>query len=77
MLKGFFKSSPKDMICIDFKERGREGEGKRESEREHRCERETSIGCLLYVRQLGIAPATFCCTGRRSKQLSHLTRAKG
>ena len=47
----FFYSSPKDMF-IDFREKGRKGEGGRERERE------TLIGCLLYVPQPGIKPAT-------------------
>ena len=41
----FFLSSPEDMV-VDFRERGRKGE--REGEK-HRCERDTSIGCLLYL----------------------------
>ena len=51
-----------------FRARGREGE--RESEK-HRCERETSISCLLYTCQ-GTEPATQVCalTGNRTSDLS-------
>ena len=56
-------------------------ERRREEEREgekHRCERETSIGCLSYVPQLQAEPATqesswwpFSPCGRVPNQLSH------
>ena len=54
-----------------FRERGREGE-------EHRCVRETSIGCLPHMPQPGTGPqpryvprpgtemVTFCCVGQYS-----------
>ena len=45
-----YLSLPKDMT-IDFRERRREGE-------KHRCEKETSVGCLLYMPQLGTKPTT-------------------
>ena len=43
------------LILIYFRKKGREGE--REGG-EHQCERETSIGCLLYVLRMGTWPAT-------------------
>ena len=49
-----FLSSPKDML-VDFREGGREGD--REEEK-HRCARETSIDCLLYMSQPGTEPTT-------------------
>ena len=64
------------MICLLILEReeGTGGEGVRKREK-HRCERKTSTGCLPHVPQHGIEPATFCCTGQCSNQLSHLARA--
>ena len=51
-------------MLIDFKER----EGERER---HRCEKETSIGCLSYVPQPGTEPATQAraLTGNRTLDL--------
>ena len=84
----FFLSSPEDML-IDFRERVREGERGREGERERNidvrekdwCERETSIGYLLYmwrpnlqcrhVPWPGIEPASFQFMEQHSNQLSH------
>ena len=49
-----FLALPKDML-IDFRERGKEG--KSEGEKDG-CERETLIGCPLYVPQPGTKHAT-------------------
>ena len=66
LTQSFYFFSLEDMFT-DFRERGRE----REREK-HRCERETSIGCLPFVFQLGIEPTSFLCTeGWHSNQLSH------
>ena len=56
-------------LTFDFRERGRRGE--REGEK-HRCERETSIVCLLYVPQTGPELTTQACalTGNRNSDLS-------
>ena len=73
----FFLFLPKDIFPIAFSERGRERE-------KHQCERETSIGCLLYAPGLGNKPTTQACaqtgnqthsfsvTEQRSNQLSHV-----
>ena len=55
------------------RERGRERE-KRKKERNISV-RKTFTSSLPYVPRLGIKPATFCCTGRHSNQLSNLARA--
>ena len=52
-----------------FRERRREREN-------HQCEREISIGWLLYPPWLGIEPSTFWCMGWCSKKWSHPTRAE-
>ena len=56
-------------LTFDFRERGRRGE--REGEK-HRCKRETSIVCLLYVPQTGPELTTQACalTGNRNSDLS-------
>ena len=66
-----------------FLEKEEEKGGEREREK-HRCDREVSISCLLYVPQLGIEAAiqacvltmdqsqTAWCMGRHSSQLSHI-----
>lgn len=59
------KSSSEDVLLILERERREEGGGGREEGREKktdgqtdRCERETSVDCLLYTSQPGIEPAT-------------------
>ena len=47
-----------------------------EGREKHRCERETSIGCLPYMPWLGIRPTTFWCTLWFSNQLSQLASAR-
>ena len=62
----FLQSSHKDVL-IDLQ---REEKGGREGEK-HQCERETSIGCLLYGPQLWTKPATQTCAlmGNRTVDL--------
>ena len=68
-----FLKNPHSRICFtDFRKR----EKKRERKARHWCERETLIGCLLYVPWPGIELATFWCMGRWSNQLSHWSRAQ-
>ena len=66
-------------MYLFFRDRGREEERKGEKQR---CERETSISCLLHVPQVGIRLATQACAliengtshlfaGTASSQLSH------
>ena len=51
-------------MFIDFRERGKKGDRQR-----HPCDRETLMGCLPYVPQLGIEPTTFWCTRRLSNRV--------
>ena len=75
------KTHPRICLLILESEEGREKE-------KHWCERDTSIGCLLFcsptrerTHNLGTCPdwesnlQSFWCTGRCSNQLSHLARA--
>ena len=57
------------ILFIYFREKGKERE--REGER-HRCERETSIGCLLYAPIPETEPVTQVCalTGNHTSDLS-------
>ena len=52
-------------MFTDFREK-EGGVGEREKE-EHCCERETLIGCLPYVPQLGIKPTTYWCMNNAPK----------
>ena len=68
-------------MFIDFRKKRRKWQNKRE---EHQCEKESSIGCLLYVPDWGsnvqpmflpwqgFEPKTFCCMGWQSNQLRPL-----
>ena len=81
---GFYLFNSHLRTCLFILER----EEGREEEREiHWCERETSIGRLLFaprpgieprynVSWSGIEPTTFWCMVQRSTQLSHLARAR-
>ena len=62
-----FLPSPEDVCSLWLLER--KGGGEREN---HRCERETSISCLLYMPQPWIEPATCSCalTGHQTHDLS-------
>ena len=57
-------------MFTDFREK-EGGVGEREKEKrekeEHCCERETLIGCLPYVPQLGIKPTTYWCMNNAPK----------
>ena len=56
-----------ELFCY-FRKRGKEGERKGEK---YRCERETSISCLLYAPQPGTEPAAWelALTGNRTGYL--------
>ena len=58
-----FSDSLKKILFLIF---WQEGKGERKGEK-HWYERETSIGCLSYVLQLGIEPATQACVLTRSQ----------
>ena len=51
-------------MLIDFREKGQEGEGAGEK---HQCERETSVGCLLYMPGLGNTPTSWPCALTRNR----------
>ena len=60
---GLYTMEHTSFFRFNFGERGREGE--REGEKQC-CERETSIGCLLYVPLLQTEPASLACAPTRN-----------